>query len=304
MSMIPEGKSFILQGGVRMVNKCLSAIYRFSERHGDNRAYSISLSVFRLLVSSMILLKLFMLFLNPEFLPKPVGFLEPMAYLNIFTTNAWLTPLLLGLTFCGALLWLLGMNNRWQLLFLFACFFISVRLLYMLNYGGDAITSIILLFVPFVISNRHWAVFKNAPQVSEVNHLSLTALKYIFCIIYFFSGLNKLIDISWLRGDAMHTILRMDFYNGSAFNAFIASSPLLVKISTWGTLIVEMLVPFLIWMRRPLWWCIIACLIFHVGIMILMHLLRFEIIMISLLMLFVSDEEWLKLRRGFSRNKA
>lgn len=256
----------------------LERLNRFIQIHGDTTSFSISLSLFRVLLGSMLLLKLLMLLMYPAYFPPE--------------KSATLVTVLLSVSIVLTVVWLIGLENRWLLILLFCCFFIVVRWFFTLNYGGDFIASSLLLFVPFLITNRHFSFIRKENK-SAYNELALVCIKYVFCGIYFFSGLNKILDISWQNGTALSIVLQLDFYNGSpGLNAFIVKNQWLSKLLTWVTLALEFIVPFTIWNRRLIWYSVIPCLLFHLGIIFSIKIIRFEIIMIAMVLLFVSDDKF------------
>jgi len=107
------------------------------------------------------------------------------------------------------------------------------------------------------------------------------------CIIYAFSGLEKMKGTHWWRGEAIWDVLansqlaRFDF-------AFIAQFPLLIVIATYVTLAWEIYFPILIWIRPIRPWMMLIGVMLHVGIGISINIPFFSGIMMLLYSLFLT----------------
>jgi hypothetical protein len=70
-------------------------------------------------------------------------------------------------------------------------------------------------------------------------------------VLFFYSGVSKLGGDDWWNGDAVWVA----FYTGEHYNKFVldvlASHYWMVNIATYGTILIEIAFPFLIWQRGP-----------------------------------------------------
>ncbi len=157
------------------------------------------------------------------------------------------------------------------------------------SYGLDSLASYYLFYLCFADSGK---VKKNSPVGSMAYRLGQIQL----CIIYAFSGAEKLRGASWWKGEAIWDVLnnylmaRWDFSWLSTF-----AIPLIFL--TYATLIWEIYFPILVWtkkMRRPV---LLMGVIVHLGIGITLNLLFFELATLSVYVLFLEQQELVALQR-------
>ncbi|MBJ6765908.1 HTTM domain-containing protein [Myxococcaceae bacterium JPH2] len=105
--------------------------------------------------------------------------------------------------------------------------------------------------------------------------LALRVLQLHLCVIYFATGAEKLVGPTWRDGTALWEVLMQPQYGQFDF-AWLAQVPWLVKLASWGTLVIEAGYPVLIWpaRTRPLW--VVLTLGMHLGIAVLMGLWLFS----------------------------
>ncbi len=122
---------------------------------------------------------------------------------------------------------------------------------------------------------------------------SLWALRLIqiqVSVLYLWTVWHKLKGETWIDGTALYYASRLENMNNFGL-PYLMDSMWFMKISTWGTIVLEVALGSLIWIkefRRPL---IIAGLIFHLGIEYLMSIPFFEINLMILLINFYTPEE-------------
>ena len=125
------------------------------------------------------------------------------------------------------------------------------------------------------------------------------------CVIYFYSGVEKLRGSHWLRGDAVWDVMannqqaRWDF-------SWLAGAPTLVALATWSTLFWEIGFAPLIWIR-PLRFPMLAFgVALHLGIGTAMSIPYFGLLMICSYILFLTQDEAQLVRaflhRGFVKS--
>ena len=109
------------------------------------------------------------------------------------------------------------------------------------------------------------------------------------CIIYGYSGLDKLQGLHWWRGEAIWDVLanaqlaRWDFSWVSAF-------PLLIVCATYLTLLWEIYFPALVWVPRLRPWVLGFGVAFHAGIGIAVNIPFFSALMILTYCFFMSEQ--------------
>lgn len=107
--------------------------------------------------------------------------------------------------------------------------------------------------------------------------------------IYFASGLEKLGGANWLDGTAIYYALQLKYTYGRAWAEGIATQPLISRLMTWGTLVVELaflpltVIPTTITRAAA----VIGVAALQVGIALLMNVGNFPVILLSTLVLFL-----------------
>ena len=72
-------------------------------------------------------------------------------------------------------------------------------------------------------------------------------------VLFFYSAISKLRGDDWWSGDAVWTVFTTDEYYNRIILGVLASQYWLVNVATYGTILIEIAFPFLIWQRstRP-----------------------------------------------------
>ena len=111
-------------------------------------------------------------------------------------------------------------------------------------------------------------------------------------VLFFYSAISKLGGDDWWHGDALWFVFTTDeHYSGVLLNLF-ASHYWLVNIGTYGTILIELAFPFLIWQRSTRPYLLAAALFLHAQFALLMGLFYFSFVMMMGHMSFVRPE-WL-----------
>ena len=111
-------------------------------------------------------------------------------------------------------------------------------------------------------------------------------------VLFFYSAISKLESDIWLSGDAVWTMFTIDEYYNRAILDALASHYWLVNLATYGTILIEIAFPFLIWQRNTRPYLLAAAIFLHLQFALLMGLFYFSFLMIMGHMSFVRPE-WL-----------
>jgi hypothetical protein len=152
------------------------------------------------------------------------------------------------------------------------------------SYGLDEFTTIALFYCfIFPVGNQFSLdryIFKTGCP-KPVHNGYLYVFRAHVCIIYFFSGFEKLLGYNWRNGESIWKMVHG--YNMTSFINldFLYKTPLFL-IAGWMTIILEMLYPFFINIgkTRNLW--LFPIITFHLMIAFFMGLYFFSSIMIIL----------------------
>jgi len=110
--------------------------------------------------------------------------------------------------------------------------------------------------------------------------------------LFFYSAVAKLRGDDWWNGDALWVVFSTyDGYNPFLLGLF-ASHLWLVNVATYGTLLIEIAFPFLVWQRATRPYLLTAAVFLHIQIGIFTGLPYFSFVMIMGHMSFVR-QEWL-----------
>jgi hypothetical protein len=138
-----------------------------------------------------------------------------------------------------------------------------------------------------------------SPRVSA--NVAVRLLQINFCFIYMASGLSKLLGAPWWNGTAIwgtmvvYEYCPMQIGSYSSLLQFLSAHRWLWEIFMSGgvafTLFTEIGFPFLVWNRKMRWFMITLAVMLHTGIALVMGLRTFSLLMYTMLMAFVPQED-------------
>ena len=172
--------------------------------------------------------------------------------------------------------------------------------------GGDMMARLIVFYLIFANSYQYFVLFKEKrPGVQEqqftnlLSNLAAFSIMLHLCIAYFSSGMLKLMDPYWWRGEALYYAFQMERFIGTPLNRYITQYPLLSVAGTYAALAFEILFPVLIWfkkLRKPL---LVIGILFHLSIYIFMMIYAFQVVFVLIYGLFVPHETWLQIMQRY-----
>ncbi len=122
-------------------------------------------------------------------------------------------------------------------------------------------------------------------------NVSLRLIQVHLCIVYFFSGIAKLLGASWWEGTALWGAAANGRYRTFDLT-WLARHPLLVNALTLGTLFWEVSYPALVWPRLTRRLAIAMGILVHGGIGLAMGMKEFALAMIVANLAFVPAASW------------
>ena len=163
--------------------------------------------------------------------------------------------------------------------------------------GGDILLSLLLFWSIFLPLGSHWSFDVkryHSPSVSSFASVATAALLLQMGIMYFFSGVSKCNE-SWLSGTALDVIFANPKFV-RPLGHVLAGYPWLTSAVTWGTIFLELFIPFLLFSPwRPTLCRSLALFIlipFHVGIELSMHVILLSLVSIVGLIPFIPELWW------------
>jgi hypothetical protein len=174
---------------------------------------------------------------------------------------------------------------------------------YALN-GGDnllVILAIYLIFADLSALSLDRRLFGPRPERSftwlsgMLHNFAVAACLLQLAILYFDAGFYKIQGHVWSNGTAIYYILRSNGFALPGWGDFIWRSAALVTIGTYGTILFEIMHPFLMWHRRLKYLIFSGAVLLHASIGLLMGLVWFSCIMIGAHAILFDDDEYVRL---------
>ena len=195
------------------------------------------------------------------------------------------------------LLMALGVGGRLVALIAFVLHLVFLQRNPSIIFGADVIATFWLFYLVFAQSNKqvkwaHYFLHKRKGLISDrsekgdwLNTMSLRFIQIQLCIIYMFSGLEKLKGSSWWEGTAIWEAL--SFYDFTLIDfSFLLSFPVLVGLIAVFTVLFEIYFPVLVWTKLRKTFLILG-VFFHIGIAISLNIYFFAFIILSAYMAFI-----------------
>ncbi len=183
---------------------------------------------------------------------------------------------------CLVLVWSLQMRNPW------------------ITTGGDVMLRCLLAWCLFLPWGYTWSLdARLAGRHSEAPHdvagIATVGIMLQVVFMYWFAGIAKLND-DWLSGEALRGALHLKMYVKPLGNWVATWPAAILQLLTWGTLILELAAPLLLFSpRRTNYWRGITCGFFlslHLGVWLMMSIGIFSLVGITSWLIFVPHETW------------
>ena len=129
------------------------------------------------------------------------------------------------------------------------------------------------------------------PIRTLIRNLAFFSTRIQLCVVYASAALAKLGGDSWPTGKAMYYVLHNEEYTLPIVQHTIGANGLLLAIATYGVVLFQLSVPYLIWRnptRRPI---MLIGTFLHLQIAFIMGLMSFGFAMIVGYAAFYTDEE-------------
>lgn len=238
--------------------------------------------------SESILLKQQALEVLPEFYRTPFSF---------FIWPEPLIPSVHALLILCLFLLFLGLGNRLLTLFTwFLCLGFMQRNFYA-AYGADLIGSLWLFYLSWTKHNVRWSILNyfNRERVKNIKsdllcNAGARMIQLQICVIYGYTGIQKLKGASWWDGTSLWTVLGSSQMAVWDFN-WVSKFPMIIAILVFSTLFFEIYFPFLVWNKKTRGPVLFFGFLFHGSIAISMGIWSFSTIMISSYMLYIENLE-------------
>jgi hypothetical protein len=265
--------------------------------------------IFRIIWGIILLIYISQDFINIESFYGPYGIISLKSSLNqffyphinlfqYFGNTIKFTYLIYGLFFLSTLTFIIGYKTRTSIiLIIISMVTIHQRNIWLLS-SSEVLLRIITIYLLFSNCGKSLsldAYFHNKkaklPFPEESSPWIMRLIQIQLSVVYVWTVWQKLRGETWFDGSALYYATRLDQFKNFPVPLFF-DSIFLLKIGTWGTLLLELFLGTLIWFkefRRPL---IVVGIIFHILIEYSMSIPFFEYIMISLLFTHYTGNEF------------
>lgn len=272
-------------------------------------------SVFRLTVGLILFVFYTERFLDFDFLfsengifpySLSVGFAPDLfkpPFLLYPASETWLRSLHL-IFVCLLFLLALGIGGRVVAFCVWVLHLVFIQRNPVITYGSDFIATCWLMYMWFLKTDEFltikywrktgrflppWQSCKSV-KADALNTVGVRFVQLQLCIIYGYSGMEKLKGVTWWRGDAVWNTLA----NGQLVThnfGFLSYIPLVIVAVTFATIIFEVYFPILIWNKTTRPFILAFGIFLHSSIAVMMNIPFFALLMICPYVFFVHRME-------------
>jgi hypothetical protein len=201
---------------------------------------------------------------------------------------------LLLIIFLGLLT--LGIGGRWLMWLTWIINAGFIQRNYAVNFGADIIAALFLFYMSFTqscerLSFWNFLTRKNV-QIKKSDVLSSLMIRMMqvqICVIYAYTGWEKLKGGSWWDGTALWSILANPQMTTMDYS-FLRGIPWIIPILAYLTILFEIYFPVLVSWNKTRYSVLILGFLFHSGIAIFMGLWPFAAVMVSTYFLFIEAD--------------
>ena len=224
------------------------------------------------------------LYIDPNFHFKYFGF----SWVSDWGSYTYLLFIICGLS---TIFITLGLFYRYAIVIFFLSFtYIELidKTTYLNHYYFISVLALLLLFIPanatFSIDSK---IFKNIK--AKVYNYHILSIKCLIFIIYFCAGLAK-INSDWLLNAQPLSIWLPSKYDLPILGGFFFEQSWVHYLMSWGGMIYDISIPFLLIQKKTRWPAFVLVIIFHFLTAVLFPIGMFPYIMIVSCLIFFSTE--------------
>jgi len=169
----------------------------------------------------------------------------------------------------------------------------------MLLHSGDFFLRICAFWMMFANSGRAFSIDRliriargrENNSVQSVAPWPMRMIQLQVCMLYFDAFLWKIRGEPWLSGVAIYYSSRLvEFWRFPT--PYLFEHMWTIKLMTWGTLVIEFALGFLLWIKDLRYWILLGGVMLHLGIDWTMNIPLFAPILISAYLTFVEPEHF------------
>lgn len=181
---------------------------------------------------------------------------------------------------------------------------------YAVNFGADIIGALFLFYMSFTQSCERlslWNLVRNKVnyfrQSDILSSVFIRMMQFQICVIYAYTGFEKLKGGAWWDGTALWTVLANPQMTSFDFS-FMRHFPWVIPVVGYLTILFEIYFPALVAWSKTRSLALIFGVLFHLGIGVTMGLMPFATVMISTYFLFMNPAFLARMGRFIMRKSA
>ncbi len=209
-------------------------------------------------------------------------------------------------------LWTFGVGGRVLGILLWVIHMGFIQRNYAIVFGADVMSAVFLFYLVFIKtpgSIKNFSLIRNPKDFlnknKESDWLSISFLRLLqiqMCVIYAYTGFEKLKGSTWWDGTALWSVFanpQMVWVDMS----FIQKMPLIIPVAAFMTIVFEIYFPPAMFSKKTRVPWLIAGFFFHIGIAFFMQLWSFSFVMLAIYFIYLSPEEIKSLFNHFWNKK-
>lgn len=163
--------------------------------------------------------------------------------------------------------------------------------------GADIVNTFLFFSLALSENDRNFSVrsllgWVKKPMCDLSQMLTTVGVRFVqiqICIIYAYSGLDKMKGPTWWDGTAIWAVLgnrQLMMFDST----WLKQIPLLIVFATFSTLFFEIYFPVLVWGNKTRRWILLFGVALHTGIALSVNLFFFSVVMMSTYFVFIPPE--------------
>lgn len=169
--------------------------------------------------------------------------------------------------------------------FIFWFSFSLSRLAFPFSNGSDYVLNLFLFLSIFLSTTPGFRSESLANKQLLISNFVFLICKIQLCLIYLLSGFDKITSTAWRSGDAIYSIVNLEFFINP--NLSIPVNEKLFIVLAWVIILFELSFPVLVWFKQMRKYALAAGIIFHLNIIFVLSIPDFGLLMILLYSLFI-----------------
>jgi hypothetical protein len=217
---------------------------------------------------------------------------DTLTLFQLFPRSESAVTILYSLVIVQSLCLILGLYGRVQA----ACLFVLLASFHHRNNAWcdaeDTLMRLACFYMTFMPLDARWSVRRLLPAARRrlckaCPAWPLRLFQLQMAVIYLSTGILKLQGADWRDGTAVYYSLNLVQYHRFPLPEFMMQSLLFSQLSTWAVLVLELALPFTLFIPRLRLWALACGIVLHLSIDYALNLFLFEWAMIVGLLSFL-----------------